>query len=84
MQALLHLIVAGGIAAGLLLAVVAQWSILGAGLVGITISLFVLSLALISFFISAVTQSDRETKDPTKTKTPPIDEDGWYVLIDGK
>ena len=42
MQALLHLIVAGGIAGGMLLALVAQWSILGAGLVGITISLLAL------------------------------------------
>ena len=83
MQALLHLIVAAGIAGGILLAVVTKWSILGVGLIGITISLFVFSLAFISFFIKAVTQSD-PADDNTETKTTPTDEDSWYVLVDGK
>lgn len=84
MRALFGLIVGGGIVGGIWLAVVGQWSILGAGLVAITISLFVLSFMLISLFTSAAAQPDSETKDGSDVKTAPTDEDTWYVLVNGK
>jgi len=78
------LIVASGIVGIMWFAAVAPWSILGTGLIVITISLFVLSLALISFFTDAVTQPNSETVDSSKAETALVDEDSWYVLVNGK